>query len=194
MRTPDAFATFKLLTLTTVAVLALTTVTGCQSSHRANGSAESTRFVSTPTAAESAAFDRLKSLAGNWESQGEDGSWHPGSTFTVTSAGSVVREVMMPGKPHEMTNMYHMDGGDIVATHYCAAGNQPRMRAHGMNGNTLAFHFDSVTNLKKSDHGVMREMAITFIDNDHFEVAWTNYDVDGKKSDHSPVFKYRRVS
>jgi hypothetical protein len=180
--------------VTAAALLPLAACNKHAHTHADHDHAVATKFVATPSVAESAAFERLKSLAGNWESQGEDGSWKPGSTFTVTSGGSVVREIMMPGKPFEMTNMYHMDGGDIVATHYCAAGNQPRMRAHGMNGNTLAFHFDSVTNLKKTDHGVMREMAITFIDNDHFEVAWTNYDVDGKKSEHSPVFKYRRAS
>ncbi len=39
---------------------------------------------------------------------------------------------MYPGMEHEMTNMYTLDGNTLVMTHYCAGGNQPRMRATGV--------------------------------------------------------------
>ena len=81
----------------------------------------------TPTA--KAAFARLKQLAGEWEGtvMTPDGpavrvKWEP------TAGGQVMRETMFPGTSHEMVTMYHLDGPQLVLTHYCAAGNQPRMK------------------------------------------------------------------
>jgi hypothetical protein len=45
-----------------------------------------------------------------------------------SAGGSVVMETMMAGTDYEMINMYHLDGDDLVLTHYCAGGNQPTMR------------------------------------------------------------------
>ena len=50
------------------------------------------------------------------------------STYRVTAAGSAVMEVLFPGTDHEMVTVYHQDGDDLILTHYCAAGNQPRMK------------------------------------------------------------------
>ena len=72
---------------------------------------------------------RIKQLAGEWEMEDEGGVRHHVATFSVTAAGSAVREIMFPGSEMEMTNLYHMDGSELVITHYCAAGNQPRMVA-----------------------------------------------------------------
>ncbi len=64
--------------------------------------------------------------------------------FKLLSGGSAVRETMFPGTDHEMTNMYHLDGHDLVLTHYCAEGNQSRMRAKpGGKNNVLEFKFES---------------------------------------------------
>ena len=46
----------------------------------------------------------------------------------VTAAGSAVHETIFPGTGHEMVSMYHADGKDLIMTHYCALGNQPRMK------------------------------------------------------------------
>ncbi|MEZ6019293.1 MAG: hypothetical protein R3F17_04090 [Planctomycetota bacterium] len=40
-----------------------------------------------------------------------------------------MREIMFPGQPFEMTNVYRLDGNDLCVTHFCAVGNQPQMRA-----------------------------------------------------------------
>ena len=52
----------------------------------------------------------------------------PRSSYRVASGGSVVQETLFPGSPHEMISMYHLAGGQLVMTHYCAMGNQPRMK------------------------------------------------------------------
>lgn len=118
-------------------------------------------------------LERLKSLEGEWVTEDPtSGGTVTAAVFKTSSGGSAVREVMFPGSPHEMTNMYHMDGGDLVVTHYCAIGNQPRMRATGVDGNTIAFKFDSVTNRTASDQACMGEMTLEFVDADHIVERW----------------------
>ena len=74
------------------------------------------------------AFDRLKTLEGTWNLPEHDG--HPASTVTyrLTGKGSALMETMMPGTDHEMISMYHLDHDDLILTHFCAAGNQPRLK------------------------------------------------------------------
>ena len=48
-----------------------------------------------------AAFEKLKTLAGDWETKMPDGN-AVRANYRVTSAGSVVVETMMPGQPGEM--------------------------------------------------------------------------------------------
>jgi len=77
------------------------------------------------------AFEFLKTLAGDWERSNGDhqhGSSSRAVTFKVTAAGSSVMETIYPGDPNEMITMYHMDGDDLLLTHYCALQNAPVMR------------------------------------------------------------------
>jgi hypothetical protein len=126
--------------------------------------------------ANSQGFEAIKKLAGDWVEVGKDGK--PTDkvvrTFRVTAGGSVVQETMMPGTDHEMVTMYHLDGPDLILTHYCTLGNQPRMRAEpGKDPNQLVFKFVSAGNLKSDGAMHMREANFTFIDNDHFKNEWT---------------------
>ncbi len=105
-----------------------------------------------------AVFERLKLLAGTWEgtpeAQGEiQAEAHEDTkvrhVFEVSAAGTVVMETMGPGTDHEMINMYHLDGDDLVLTHYCAGGNQPTMRLNreASTAHNLVFDFTGGTNL-----------------------------------------------
>ena len=55
----------------------------------------------------------------------------PGGTiqFRVTAGGHAVEEREFAGTPMEMLTIYHMNGKDLVATHYCITGNQPTATA-----------------------------------------------------------------
>src|SRR5262245_32281969 len=89
------------------------------------------------TAAEKAAsvnaqrFAALKGLVGDWVVLGKDGKPTDAivSSFRVTAGGNTVQETLFPGTDKEMVTMYHLDGEDLVLTHYCMLGNQPRLRA-----------------------------------------------------------------
>jgi hypothetical protein len=94
------------------------------------------------------AFEKLKSLAGTWDAtmlkpDGEKTTVE----YRVTADGSVVMEMMFVGTPHEMINMYTVDGDALLATHYCSAGNQPTLRFNAVKSNTdqLVFDFVKVT-------------------------------------------------
>jgi len=79
------------------------------------------------TAAE--AFGRLKTLAGRWNAHlmRPDGpTAHV--DYRVTGGGTVVMETLFARAPHEMITMYTLDGDNLIATHYCAMGNQPVMK------------------------------------------------------------------
>ena len=124
------------------------------------------------------ALERLKKLAGTWVAAGEDGkpTDQVVSVIKVTAAGSAVQETIMPGSGHEMVSMYHQDGKDVVMTHYCALGNQPRMKADPKSPkNQIHFLFDGGTNLDPAKDMHMHEGTLTFVDDDHIEftgVAW----------------------
>jgi len=73
--------------------------------------------------------------------------------YRVASGGSVVMATLFPNTDHEMITMFHMDGDDLVATHYCSGGNQPHMRfdAAASTADELRFAFVDGSNMKPSD-------------------------------------------
>jgi len=119
-------------------------------------------------------LDSLKALEGTWEMKGDKGDFQL-TEFKVTAAGSAVREIMFPGTPHEMTNVYCLDGNALALTHYCAMGNQPHMRADARKGNQLPFTMASVSDLESPDEMYMGEMTLEFVDQDHFSEHWRTY-------------------
>ncbi|MGP1273470.1 MAG: hypothetical protein ACTS22_09055 [Phycisphaerales bacterium] len=130
-------------------------------------------------------MELLTSLEGQWRLVQEDGSLSKEvSVFTPSSAGSVVREVMMVGEPHEMTNLYHMDGDRVVCTHYCAVGNQPRMVAEGIEetdrGPSIEFAVDTVSNFTEGQDHYMGGLTLVFVDDDTVEQIWTTFDKEGE--------------
>jgi hypothetical protein len=139
------------------------------------------------------AFEKLKQLVGEWE--GTAGSEENVSkatvTYRVTAAGSAVVETLFPGTEHEMVTVYHNDAQDLVLTHYCAAGNQPRMKARrGGAPNQLVFEFAGGTNLKAERDMYMHGVTITFVDEDHIQSKWVSY--SGGKQAEVNLFDLRR--
>lgn len=101
------------------------------------------RSVAGDTSPAEVAFERLKALAGTWETLVD--KKHTGvATYIVTGGGQVVLEVMGGG----MATAYHFDKGTLMMTHYCGGGNQPRMRARaiGPDGRHIAFQMFDITN------------------------------------------------
>ena len=144
-----------------------------------------------PAGNPSPAFEKLKSLAGDWEGKLLPDGPTARVTYRVTSAGSVVVETIMPGEPGEMVTLFHPDGDSVLGTHYCAGQNQPRMRSNGISadGKEIAFKFLDVTNLASPEASHMREVTFNFQDADHFTATWTSRE-NGKDS--PMTFTYTR--
>jgi hypothetical protein len=123
-----------------------------------------------------ARFEALKKLAGDWVEVGKDGK--PTTTvltsIRVTAGGSAIHETIFPGTDKEMVTLYHLDGDDLILTHYCVLGNQPRLKAEpGKDAKRIAFKFSGGTNLKSPDDMHMHDATLILIDNDHFRAEWT---------------------
>lgn len=140
-------------------------------------STEKGEFTQKPAVTPAAeAFSKLKAIAGSWDMADEEGKNHHALESKVSSAGSILREVMFPGADHEMTNMYHLDGDAIIATHYCAIGNQPRMACTDFSKpGVYHFTFKDVTNRATPDDAYMGELTLTIVDADTLTQHWVHF-------------------
>jgi hypothetical protein len=132
-----------------------------------------------------AAFDRFKALAGEWVAAEDGEMFKKGdlvARYAVTAAGSAVVETVFPGSAHEMVTVYHADGPDLVLTHYCMEGNQPRMRARNPKGPRFDFAFDGGTNIDPGRDRHMNSATLELVGVDEIRSVWTEL-ADGK-----PVF------
>lgn len=125
-------------------------------------------------------FERIKKLAGTWVEADKDGKPTDKvfSIVKVTAGGSAVQETIFPGQPMEMLSVYHLDKGDLVMTHYCMLGNQPKMKADPKSRmDEIRFQFAGGTNFDPKKDMHMHEGTLKFIDDDHIEfsgAAWVN--------------------
>jgi hypothetical protein len=80
----------------------------------------------------------------------------------------VVEHLLMNGIP-SMTTVYHLDREDLRMTHYCAARNQPRLKASRIDheGGVAEFAFVDVTNLSSAQAGYVEHFEIRLVRSDH---------------------------
>jgi hypothetical protein len=139
-----------------------------------------------------ARFEKLKALAGDWTKSDGDGTVE--ASYRVTAGGTAVMETLFPGTPHEMVTVFTVDRGVLVLTHYCAAGNQPRMKAlKGGDANGIEFKFDGGGNIKSPKDGHMHEASFAFKDADHLTSKWQFYK-DGKPGELKEINLVRKAS
>jgi hypothetical protein len=134
-------------------------------------------FAAEPSTQPAAdAFEKMKSLAGEWKGKDEKGE-DAGATFELDAGNSVLMEKMHM----HMITMYTLDNDRVLLTHYCAAQNQPRMTASALadDGKTLSFKFLDGTGMKSKNDGHMHALKINFVDADHIAEEWT-FQADGK--------------
>ena len=134
-------------------------------------------------------FDELKGLAGTWEGtvttvpqQSEAQGKNVQVSLRVTSMGNaLMHEIKMPGRPDDPITMLYMDDDRLTLTHYCDAGNRPRMVAKASaDGKTVEFDFVDVAG--GTPYGHMHHAVFTVIDANHHMEDWTFMAPDGKTS------------
>jgi hypothetical protein len=123
------------------------------------------------------AFERLKAMEGEWiDVTGAFGAKGAVvATYKVTGAGNTVIETFPINTPYEMTTVYVRDGSDVVLTHYCSGGTQPRMRAKEINGAVMNFDFDGGTNIDPAKTSHMHNVRWEFISKDEIKADWHNW-------------------
>jgi len=143
-------------------------------------------------------FTQLKTLAGAWQGPVSVAPPQPGmgdGTLTqvslrVTSRGNaLVHEMKEAGKSddpahndHPVTMLY-LDDNRLLLTHYCDAGNRPRMVARtSPDGKTVEFDFLDVAGGTQFGH--MHHAVFTIIDANHHLEDWT-YMTPGDKPVHA---------
>jgi hypothetical protein len=143
-------------------------------------------------------FTLLKSLAGTWQGPISTDPPQPGMvqgtlgqiSLRVTSRGNaLVHEMKEAGKPddpahydHPVTMLY-LDNDRLLLTHYCDAGNRPRMVAKvSPDGKTVEFDFLDVAG--STEYGHMHHALFTVIDANHHTEDWT-YMMPGDKPVHA---------
>ena len=148
----------------------------------------------TPSGAQKS-FEALKSLAGTWQGPLTTDPPVPemgdGTTvqikMRITSRGNtLVHETAeLPDKAADPNNsgepvtMFYLDGDRLLLTHYCDAGNRPRMVARNSpDGKTVEFDFLDLSG--GNQHGHMFHGVFTVIDANHHIEDWT-YMMPGDK-------------
>jgi hypothetical protein len=146
----------------------------------------------TPSDAQKS-FDQLKSLAGSWEGHITTSPQAPEIdgklmhvSLRVTSMGNaLVHEMTGEGRPDDPITMLYLDGDRLLLTHYCDAGNRPRMVGKmSPDGKTVEFEFLDVAG--STDYGHMHHAVFTGIDANHHTEDWT-YMEPGDKPIHAHV-------
>ncbi len=125
-------------------------------------------------------FKKIKSLAGDWQGTRAMDGKTVNATYELVSNGSTVMETLMPADEPNMVTMYHLNGDQIMMTHYCAVNNQPRMESVSSDDGMVKFELKDITNLAKEEDGHMVGMSIAFKDDDHITHTWT-FKQEGKE-------------
>jgi len=127
------------------------------------------------------AFGRFAALEGRWLGQSTAG-WEEEIEVRVIAQGSVVMFTSFDAHPGEtMVTMVSLDGERLVLTHYCVAGNQPRLEATNISadGRRVELTFVDAGNLASRDHGHM-DSAVYELGDDRYSSRWTWYQ-DGEE-------------
>lgn len=133
-------------------------------------------------------FEKLKTLAGSWEGrvttvpqQAEVEGKYALVSLRVTSMGNaLLHEVRLEGRPDDPITMLYLDGDRLLLTHYCDAGNRPRMVAKvSPDLKTMEFGFLDVVGSTR--YGNMHDAVFTVIDVNHHTEVWTWMDPEGKR-------------
>jgi hypothetical protein len=139
-----------------------------------------------------AVFKQLASVVGEWT--GEQDGQPVKVTYTLTGDGSAVMETMAPVNfpGATMITMFTADGDRLIATHYCAAHNQPQMTAlHPSDlAKGAAFRLTRITGMKSPADWHNTGLTFVLDDANHITQHWT-YAYKGKTG--SNTFHYTRV-
>ena len=133
-------------------------------------------------------FAAMKNLAGTWQGLLTTVPEFPDIkgniatiTLKVTSRGhAIMHEMTHTMMPDDPITMIYLDGQKLFATHYCDAGNRPRMEGK-LSADGKIVQFDFVDLSGSNENGHMHNVVFTPIDANHHTEDWT-FMLPGDKS------------
>ena len=131
-----------------------------------------------PPSASSDTFNLIKALAGDWQGSyewiGKNRKGPMNARYYLTGNGTAVVEDLIVDGNANMTTVYHLDGIDLRATHYCAAGNQPRLKATSTDDNKVVkFHMVDITNMASPEAGHVRDLELRLTSASQITILFT---------------------
>ena len=141
--------------------------------------AQSDAIQTRPQSDAQKSFEKLKTLAGTWEGTlstipptPEVQDKHAQVTLRVTSMGNAfLHEIKVEGRQDDPITMFYLDNDQLTLTHYCDAGNRPRMIGKSLpDGKTLDFEFLDIAGNPQYH---MHHSKFTIVDPNHHIEEWT---------------------
>jgi hypothetical protein len=124
----------------------------------------------------SAAFEQLKRLQGTWDvTEKGNPALSETATYRMTGRGTVlVEDLRGASAMGHMLTTYHLDEGQLVLTHFCGAGNQPRMRLKSVEegGRRILFEIYDITNLASPDAYHSIALEVVFLNDERVDLAY----------------------
>src|SRR5260370_29390576 len=136
-------------------------------------------------------FDKIKTLAGSGEGHVTpvppkadiEGKLMQVSLRATSMGNALMHEMTGAGRPDDPITMLYLDGDRLLLTHYCDAGNRPRMVGKvAPDGKTVEFDFLDVAG--STQYGHMHHAVFTVIDAEHHTADW-HYMMPRNKPVHS---------
>ena len=136
-------------------------------------------------------FNKLKTLAGSWEGRVTtaprqadiEGKLMHVSLRVAAMGNALMHEITGAGRPEDPITMLYLDGDRLLLTHYCDAGNRPRMVGK-MTPDGKIVEFDFLDVAGGTQYGHMDHAIFTIIDANHHTEDWT-YVMPGDKPVHA---------
>ena len=118
-------------------------------------------------------FDRLTKLVGRWSMGGRPGAV---TTYRLADGG----RSLIQDEAGQLT-VFNLKSDDLTLIHYCARGNQPRMRLQTLDDRRMTFSMYDITNLKhpKDYHTIGVELV--FVSDDRVDLIYRGTS-DGRPS------------
>lgn len=125
-----------------------------------------------PVALAANAFAALQRLTGDWQASVGTTGRIIRLNFRAISNGSAFVETFASPSGRETLTIFHPDGSRLLATHYCAQGNQPRLALDPDSPtNKLTFRFIDATNLRSQDDSHLVRLTLDITGDDRFDMT-----------------------
>jgi hypothetical protein len=133
------------------------------------------------------AFETFKGFEGKWAIRSGQKTLSIEMTYEIGSKGSIVTEQF--GKE---LSVFYRDGQSLLMTHFCNAGNQPRLRLREDNRpGVFEFQMFDITNLQSPDADHVKRVVYRIIDDRtlDLEIVWKH-----SKSEESEKYTLTRLN